>query len=293
MRGTTNTSSPQPKIYRCSVNNEQKISSAWTQRWVDVTTVSNEDSNIFTPAQSGVTVKRKGKYLITAGMTWRGGTADPNCMIMCLIQRRNNATFKQHNVRCLIYNMYDMGVAMSMIVDANANDMLVIGMNGTSNTLMTYFTNDESYMEVTYLGGGTKSPLARIREKIKGVLTREGGHQLSAEVHDASTTRNCDADRRKDLAVLGVCYDKHCASPRRICYGHITQDRAEPRRLSACHLPYQFGKRLGRGAGKNIWQNCHDIQDRHLDNKRNVTDYHNRLDLDGGYNHCVIAGAVA
>ena len=121
---------------------------------MNVTTVSNEDSDIFTPAQSGVTVKRKGKYLITAGLSWRGGDANPNCMILCLIQRRNNATFKQHNVRCLIYNVYDMGVAMSMIVDANANDMLVIGMNGTSNTVMTYFTNDESYMEVTYLGGG-------------------------------------------------------------------------------------------------------------------------------------------
>lgn len=140
--------------------------------------------------------------------------------------------------------------------------------------------------------GGTKSPLARIREKIKGVLTREGKHQLSAEVHDASTTRNCDADRCKDLAVLGICIHTTHSKSRSERNYHTSQDRTEPRRLSACHLPHQLRLWVGGCASACIQQNRDLIHDRYLGDITTHTCC-NRLDLDGGHNHCVIAGAVA
>jgi len=152
MKGNTNSVGGLNALYRAYMSDGQHLDTAWTQKYLTCTQRDNMDSSTFTAHTNGVTLKRSGLYIVSAGLGFRGGSAGAE-MLLGLRHNRGSSTITAQNVRCN-NDDYDAGCYESMFVYAEANDWIGVMLNGTSTSIVTQFSPDESYLNVIYLGGG-------------------------------------------------------------------------------------------------------------------------------------------
>ena len=139
-------------MYRASISDGQHLDTAWVQKNLTCTQRENRDSSTFTAHTNGVTLNRAGLYIISTGLAFRGGSAGVE-MILGLRHIRGSNTLTSQNIRCN-NDDYDSGCSQTMFIYAEANDRIVVTLNGTSTSIVTQFAPDESYLNVIYLGGG-------------------------------------------------------------------------------------------------------------------------------------------
>lgn len=150
MNGITNATKALPKLYRAYIDDGQMLDDDWTEKTLTVTPRDNEDSATFTTHANGVTLKKGGLYVVSAGICIRGGGSN-QAMVLAIRHNRNNSLVTIQNCRFNAYN-WDSAGNETMLIHAQPNDTVTLGMNGTSTTAYTTYTPDESYFNVMFIG---------------------------------------------------------------------------------------------------------------------------------------------